>query len=170
MGASDHLRRYAAISPVAKREYRECMAAEGEALREHGFAIAPRMPFELIGDWIDAGMPTVESDEEAIRMLFAALEAVLVEAQAESERATGGPLTVADILAGETPEGLSLGRWVEGVVRQLRDRDPSLDELAVRVRARILLGLAYDTIVADGPFEDVAGLRTALVERTRESD
>jgi hypothetical protein len=169
MGASDHLRRYAAISPVAKREYRECMAAEGEALREHGFAIAPRMPFELVGDWIDAGMPTVESDEDAVKALFAALEAVIAEAQVESERATGRPLTVADILSGEAPEPMSPGRWVEGVIRQLRDRDPSLDELAVRVRARILLGLAYDTIVADGPFEDVAKLRAAMLERARES-
>jgi hypothetical protein len=127
------------------------------------------MPFELVGDWIDAGMPTVESDEDAVKALFAALEAVIAEAQVESERATGRPLTVADILSGEAPEPMSPGRWVEGVIRQLRDRDPSLDELAVRVRARILLGLAYDTIVADGPFEDVAKLRAAMLERARES-
>jgi hypothetical protein len=76
---------------------------------------------------------------------------------------------VADILSGEAPEPMSPGRWVEGVIRQLRDRDPSLDELAVRVRARILLGFAYDTIVADGPFEDVGALRTAMLERARES-
>jgi hypothetical protein len=165
MGASSHLKQYAALSPVAKREYRACLAEEGDVLREHGFAIAPRMPFELVGDWIDAGMPQVVSDEEAVEALFGALEAALAEGYGEAERATGGALTVDAILSGEAPQGLTMGRWVEGVVRQLRDRDPRLDELPVRVRARILLGLAYDTLVADGPFADASALRAAMVAR-----
>ena len=43
-------------------------------------------------------------------------EAVLVEAQSEGERATGGPLTVDDVLSGDAPQGLSMARWVEGVL------------------------------------------------------
>jgi hypothetical protein len=163
--ASAHLRRYAAFSPVSKAEYRATMAEEGELLRAHGYALAPPMPFEAVAVWIDAGMPPVDDVEEPMRPLVVAFEAAIEAAWSWREEAVGGALTVDAILAGQEAEGLPLGRWVETVLGALRRDDETLEILALRVRVRILLALAHETLSAGEELADAAGLREAMRAR-----
>ena len=129
MSASAHLRRYAAFSPISKTEYRATMAEEGELLRAHGYALAPPMPFEAVGVWIDAGMPSVDDVEEPMQPLVAAFDAAIEAAASWREEAVGGALTVDAILAGEEGQGLPLGRWVETVLGAMRREDETLEIL-----------------------------------------
>jgi hypothetical protein len=163
--ASTHLRRYAAFSPVSKAEYRSTMAEEGELLRSHGYALAPPMPFEAVGVWIDAGMPSVDEVEEPMRPLVEAFDGAIEAASSWREQALGGGLTVDAILAGEESQGLPLGRWVETVLSAMRRDDEALEILALRVRVRILLALAYETLTAGDELPDAASLREAMRNR-----
>src|SRR4051794_21249739 len=74
VSASAHLRQYADFSPRAKAEYRACMQEEGDLLRRHGYALAPPMPFEAVGAWVDAGMPPAAEVEEQLRPLVEAFD------------------------------------------------------------------------------------------------
>ncbi len=165
MTASTHLRRYAAFSPVSKAEYRATMAEEGELLRSHGYALAPPMPFEAVGVWIDAGMPSVDEVEEPMRPLVVVFDAAIEAGSSWREEAVGGALTVDAILAGEESQGLPLGRWVETVLGAMRRDDEALEILALRVRVRILLALAYETLTAGDELPDAASLREAMRAR-----
>jgi hypothetical protein len=166
---SDRLRRYAVFSPVARREYRACMAEEGELLRRHGYALAPPMPFELVAAWLDAGAP---ASAEAAPLALAAdlFTTALGAALARQEAATGGELTVESILAGEAPGGEPLAPWVETTLGELGARDERLTELSARVRVRILLAVAYEAITADGPFAGLDALRDGVVARVQRED
>jgi hypothetical protein len=165
VSASAHLRRYAAFSPVSKAEYRATMAEEGELLRSHGYALAPPMPFEAVGVWIDAGMPSAADVEEQLRPLVEAFDAAIEAAARWREQAVGGALTVDALLAGEETQGLPLDRWVETVLRELRRSDERLEILALRVRVRILLALAYETLTSDDEPLEAAALREAMRAR-----
>jgi hypothetical protein len=163
--ASAHLRRFAAFSPVSKAEYRATMAEEGELLRAHGYALAPPMPFEAVGVWIDAGMPSADEVEEPMRPLVEAFDAAIEAAASWREEAVGGALTVDAIVAGEQSQRLPLGRWVETVLGAMRRDDESLEILALRVRVRILLALAYETLTAGDELPDAGSLREAMRAR-----
>jgi hypothetical protein len=164
MSTADNLKPYALYSARARNEYRACQQAEAEMFREHGVAIAPPMPFELVGAWLDAGAPA-EAEDAAVAAVFQLFAAALDWAFAWQEHARGEAITPEAIISGEPTPPMPRVVWVERVLGAGREQDERIDDIGVRVRCRILVALAYDVIAESGPFDDAAALRAAVIVR-----
>ena len=164
MSTADNLKPYVLYSARARSEYRACQQAEAELFREHGLAIAPPMPFELVAAWLDAGAPG-EAEDPALTLAFQLFRAALDWAFAWQEHARGGAITPEAIISGEPTPPMPRVVWVERVLATGREVDERVDDLGLRVRSRILVALAYDVIAESGPFDDVEELRAAVVSR-----